>query len=188
MKIGICGAQSTGKTTLAKALAERLGLPLITEQARVVAEKMGIRCEEDLRRLPPEKQIEFQEKCLAAQRDAENRYYSGFVSDRTVVDNAVYWLVWNYAHADLYSRFEYLILCYAWAIQNYDLLVYCPSTIEQQPEDDGFRISTKSYQEEVDFLIETLLLGWELPFIRVEGPVENRVQQVINELKGEELT
>src|SRR5690606_38065829 len=131
-----------------------------------------------------EKQIEFQEKCLAAQRDAENRYYSGFVSDRTVVDNAVYWLVWNYAHADLYSRFEYLVLCYAWAVQNYDLLVYCPSTIEQQPEDDGFRISTKSYQTEVDFLIKTLLLGWELPFIRVEGPVENRVQQVINELKG----
>src|SRR5690606_12611399 len=99
VKIGICGPQSSGKSTLARALAGRLGLPLIEEQARVVAHGMGIHSEEMLRRSNPELQIEFQRRCLQMQQQAEAQYPAGFVSDRTVVDNCAYWLAWNHAHS-----------------------------------------------------------------------------------------
>ncbi len=41
MKIVIIGAHSSGKTTLANALAERLGLPVLPEVARRVLREMG---------------------------------------------------------------------------------------------------------------------------------------------------
>src|SRR5690606_10278039 len=104
MKIGICGSQSTGKSTLAKLLAERLGLPLITEQARFVAQTMAIRSEIDLRATAPSVQARFQQKCLQAQKIAEMAHPNGFVSDRTVIDNAAYWLAWSHAHEDTITR------------------------------------------------------------------------------------
>ncbi|HHW42532.1 MAG TPA: AAA family ATPase [Desulfotomaculum sp.] len=41
MRIAITGTHGTGKTTLATELARKLGLPLITEQARRVAVNIG---------------------------------------------------------------------------------------------------------------------------------------------------
>jgi len=181
VRIGICGSQSTGKSTLAKALAQALELPLIREQARVVAHGMGIHSEEMLRRANPELQVEFQKRCLQQQQKAEAKYPEGFVSDRTVVDNAAYWLVWNHAHAPLHDRYIYLADCQHHA-KSYDLIVYCPP-LGADPEDDGFRITSRLYQQEIDLLIRTLLVGWELPFITVNGSVEERVQQVLSEVK-----
>ena len=182
LRIGVCGAQSTGKSTLASVLAERLELPLITEKARQVADIMGISSEEMLRREPPERQLEFQRWCLRAQKLAEESHHrDGFVSDRTVVDNAAYWLAWNHAQAGLYSRYHYLVDCYCWA-KDYDLIVYCPPS-GKEPQDDGFRLPGRVYQKEIDLLIRTLLIGWELPFVRVEGPVEDRVRQVMEALE-----
>lgn len=181
MKIGICGAQSTGKSTLARALSDRLGLPLIAEQARVVARGMGIYSEEMLRRSTPEMQRDFQRACLEMQQRAESQHES-FVSDRTVVDNAAYWLAWNHNHANLYLRLDYLSTC-KWHAESYDLIVYCPPTGDE-PEDDGFRIPNQIYQAEIDFFIGTLLLGWELHFVRVEGTTEERVEQVMSVLEA----
>ena len=180
MKIGICGPQSSGKSTLARALAGRLGLPLIEEQARVVAQGMGVMSEEMLRRANPELQVEFQRRCLQQQQRAEAQHPGGFVSDRTVVDNAAYWLAWNHAHSNLYYRYGYLVDCQRHAA-SYDLIVYCPP-LGTEPEDDGFRIPSRLYQQEIDLLIRTLLVGWELPFITAEGSVEERVQQVLSEV------
>jgi len=42
LKIAVTGTHGTGKTSLAEALSNHTGLPLITEQARIVAAEMDL--------------------------------------------------------------------------------------------------------------------------------------------------
>ncbi len=81
LKIYVCGAHSTGKTTLARHLAQELGLPLINEVARQVMAELELSFETlrvDLRRV-----AEYQREVFRRQTQVEEQYPRGFVSDRT---------------------------------------------------------------------------------------------------------
>ena len=80
LRIYVCGAHSTGKTTLARHLAEELGLPLINEVARQVMAEMELTFETlrvDLHRVAA-----YQREVFRRQIQVEERYPEGFVSDR----------------------------------------------------------------------------------------------------------
>ena len=84
MKIAISGAANTGKTTLAKGLAKQTGLPLIEEG-------FG-----EIRRGPnPDKSGDFLAGCFQkidrAKRQLEEKYQSGFISDRCTIDLFNFW-------------------------------------------------------------------------------------------------
>ena len=178
MRIGICGAQGTGKSTLAKVLAKELQLPLITEQARLVAKRMGVVSESELRQRPKKEQIEFQINCLVQQIHAECSHPGGFVSDRTTIDNAVYWVSSVHNDASYVDRVRYLQEAQLNA-RDYDLVVYCRPF--GSVEDDGFRIPDNVYQREIDLLIRTFIIGWELKnWVTVDGSLEERVAQVLD--------
>lgn len=179
--IGVVGAQGTGKSTLSKALSERMGVPLITEQARIVAQEMGISDLTEFRNNAPlEEKVEFQKRVLDRQIEVENSLLHGFVSDRTTIDNAAYWLCWNHALVSHEERLEYLKKAHDHALKSYDFLIYTP--IEFEIVDDGFRETNKDYQAEVDFLVVTLLKGWGLTnrVLRASGSVEERVKHVLS--------
>lgn len=179
--IGVVGAQGTGKSTLSKALSERMGVPLITEQARIVAQEMGISDLTEFRNNAPlEEKVEFQKRALDRQIEAENSLLHGFVSDRTTIDNAAYWFCWNHALVSHEERLEYLKKAHDHALKSYDFLIYTP--IEFEIVDDGFRETNKDYQAEVDFLVVTLLKGWGLTnrVLRASGSVEERVKHVLS--------
>jgi len=81
LRIYVCGAHSTGKTTLARHLAQELGLPLINEVARQVMAELELSFESlrvNLRQV-----AEYQREVFRRQIEVEERYPDGFVSDRT---------------------------------------------------------------------------------------------------------
>ncbi|OPX90073.1 MAG: Cytidylate kinase [Pelotomaculum sp. PtaB.Bin104] len=174
MKIGISGAQSTGKTTLARALSEKLGLPLIEEQARVAAREFGYKNLKATKEQPALGR-QFQWRCLMLQMAAEDHCPEGFISDRTVLDNAVYWMKWN----SRWSESKENMLFYRTVedrVGKYDFIVYVPLEIPLVA--DGFRSTGRDYQEEIDFMIRLFLMSYTKSFITVTGDLVNRVKQV----------
>lgn len=178
MRIGLLGAQGTGKTTLAEALAKQLELPLITEQVRDIARDMGINSPKDLQHDPLQGAL-FQMECLRRQIKAEEKLRR-FVSDRTTIDNAVYWMKWHSHKADSAENNKYYRLAEENA-DKYDLLVYVP--IEIPLENDNFRSINPEYQKEIDFLIQLFLRSRDRHYITVHGSVEDRVMRVVRELE-----
>ncbi|RMG13398.1 MAG: hypothetical protein D6731_12215 [Planctomycetota bacterium] len=81
LRIYVCGAHSTGKTTLARHLARELGLPLINEVARQVMAELELSFES--LRVDLGKVAEYQAEVFRRQMEVEERYPEGFVSDRT---------------------------------------------------------------------------------------------------------
>ncbi len=79
-RVYLVGAHSTGKTTLARWIRDRYGLPMISEVARGVLAEMeaqlaALRSDVDLVN-------RYQSEVFARQIDAEQQQASGFVSDR----------------------------------------------------------------------------------------------------------
>ncbi len=125
MRIGIIGSAGTGKTTLAKALAQHLHATYVPDavlsvlkdrgrdswQGVVAGDRRRIR-EEALRRK------------ISAEASAE-----AFVSDKTVIDYLAYWLQ-NQSEQELRNvNEEFLELCKE-AAKRYDVLVLLPYRAE----------------------------------------------------------
>lgn len=92
----VVGPQSTGKTTLINALAERLGpsIPVIKEVARRVMQEKGY-TREDVDSDDPERRFSMQKHIFTAQLEAENDLLESdkntvFLSDRSAIDPIVY--------------------------------------------------------------------------------------------------
>ncbi|MDD4169813.1 MAG: AAA family ATPase [Desulfotomaculaceae bacterium] len=174
MKIGISGACCTGKTALTQALSKKLGLPLIEEQARVAAREFGFENPKVLKE-QPELGRQFQWRCLELQITAEDSQPGGFISDRTVLDNAVYWMKWHSrgAKSEENMRFYRTVTD---QVRKYDLIVYVPLEISLVA--NGFKTSNRAYREEMDFLLGLFLTSYVESFIMVAGDLDTRVKQV----------
>lgn len=145
MRIAITGAHGTGKTTLAQALSEKLGLPLIAERARLVAEEMGVKTCEDLLR-NPRLARQFQERVLEEQIKAQLAHPQGFVSDRCTLDCIAYW---NLYLGDGSDAGRYFFKARLHAFRGLDAVVYVPPDVLSGG--DGFRLSGR--HAEVDACI-----------------------------------
>lgn len=91
MALGLCGAQRTGKTTLAKAYADKVGIPFVKTTTAQVFAKYGLSPKADL---PLHVRLAHQElimhELVSQWRRAQSEHDGMFVSDRTPIDMATY--------------------------------------------------------------------------------------------------
>lgn len=88
-KLGLSGAQGSGKTTLAKAFSERTGIPYFDADVRGILKRNGFDCRADMS-LP--EYIDMQETVC---RELFNSYPDhSFITDRTPVDVISYTLAY----------------------------------------------------------------------------------------------
>ena len=149
-RVFLSGSHSSGKTTLAKSLAEKLGWTYVGEAARSVIEKLGKPQGKSFSEL-----IDFQEAVFKAQKKAQK--YEGvfltddrelsdnLVVDRSMVDVVAY-LEWFYRQAKDVSAEDFkkyadlrLRILDAFYLSSEDQLIILPPP--EKPEDDGVRFT-----------------------------------------------
>lgn len=148
MRIAVTGTHGAGKTVLAEVLSAALNLPLIPEQARVVAAEMNLsNCAALL--TDQELAADFQWCVLERQIAEQKKHPEGFVADRCTLDALAYWHLYlngERQHPDA-PRYAFRARLHAW--RGLDLLVYVSPS--NPPGGDGFRLTT--HHIEADALI-----------------------------------
>lgn len=87
IRLAIVGSHGVGKSILSERLAQELGLPLIEEQARLIAKELGYTPST----MPEKLLFTFQEQSLLSHFTLEQRHHDkGFIADRSVVDYSAY--------------------------------------------------------------------------------------------------
>jgi nicotinamide riboside kinase len=177
VRIGLTGAQSVGKTTLARELSKRLDFPLIEEQARVVVRDLGLERPCNLKGRP-QLSRRFQWECLIRQIEVEKQL-DAFIADRTVMDNAAYWIKWRSGRSSSHDNLGYYLECEKHS-RSYDVVFYIPPEIPLHA--DGFRSTNVDYRDEMDWLIRTVVRGLVEPsrLAELTGTLEERVQRALD--------
>lgn len=93
MAIGLCGAHGTGKTTLAKAYADQIGVPFVEGRVSAVFKAMGLDSGDAWGKLSMTQRLDVQERVLAEHVSLYREYgESAFITDRTPIDFLAYTL------------------------------------------------------------------------------------------------
>ncbi len=165
MLIAVVGAQGTGKTTLATALARDIGARLIDEGARI--------CPYPINDNGGDKAQAWILSYQIVQEDEAESKYPVVVSDRAILDQAAY--VERLYEMDKVSESfkRFFEGVYAKRMCNYDLLLYVPPEIELVGDDK--RPDDKAFQMDIDDRIRSRLNDIQVPWVTVRGTVAERV-------------
>jgi deoxyadenosine/deoxycytidine kinase len=170
LKIGICGAHGTGKTTLAKAVHQLFGTPIITNLMRSFWQQNGVA---DFEKLPKDIRTIFQKESLLKQIEAEESYITGFITDRTVLDQIAYTKMSSNMIGVEFEIYEQL--CKE-RLKSYTHLIYLP--IEFESEQEALRADIKTRGQCAD-LMKGYLDKW-MPgqYTIISGEFDQRVELV----------
>ena len=169
-RIAIVGSFSTGKTTLAEALADRLNLPLLPEVAREVVE-LGFKLDKDA---TPETEA------LIFLRQYNNELSTAeFVGDRSLIDVMAYagWVLDNQERTkEFYLWDECVKLAERRLRRSYSHVFYLP--IEFPIVLDGLRPDDPEFQQDIDRRVLSLLHANDIDYFTLKGSVEERLEQI----------
>jgi nicotinamide riboside kinase len=169
MRIGFCGTQSVGKSTLVKALAELSEFKdyfIATERSKYLRD-LGIPLNTDSSL--PGQIIFLAERASEIMRD-------NVLTDRTVWDVCAF--TDNAKSIDLYAKYRYIELATCMGDQ-YDVIFYIsPEGVEI--EDNGVREVCSEYRDVIDETIVSLLNRFPPKrLINIKGTTEERIALVL---------
>ncbi len=148
MRVGFMGASGTGKTTLAQWMVRTFGLKMNPVGSRSVALKMGFDNPYDVDRTGQRQafQLELLRSKVAWEREQES-----FVTDRTTLDNLVYFMM--HAPEECDDDFHQAVFA---AMNRYTHVIYCPVLVFINLDNDGARVADPMYHR----LFDSVLLGY----------------------------
>jgi len=182
-KIAFIGRGGTGKTTLAKEIADRTGLPLITGQFRIAAGDAAYYCgvKDGLESIRENIICKWLAQIMGFQFQYQNekvRSKTGFVSDRSMHDYFAYseLVMPGFFYTDLHDVMKIII-----EKIEYDHLIYVPPFSTDEQEDDGFRDMSKSGESYNAYVAEKLqsVATWELR----SKNLDDRIAEVMDIIK-----
>lgn len=162
MKIAIVGSMGVGKTTLAKALGQEIGMRMLPEVARELIRK-GYKLDQGIT-------SDLEYEIIKLQAELEKGSWENWIADRCLIDALAYSSV-------LFPQNIPLIKVAKRELDRakYDIIIYIP--IEFEIENDGVRSTDGKFQREIDGAIKKVLKNHK-HFI-IKGSVEKRVERVI---------
>lgn len=184
MRIAFTGTSSTGKTTLADRLKGdarfNLRVPdFVTTDARAMLRERGHASMDEMS-VPD--LLAFQRAYLARKLELEHGR-GGYVTDRSFVDVAAYWLERDSAAAEAQESQRFVAECRV-AAKRYDLHVYFPPGITPF-QSDGYRSENAEFHLRINDRIVALLDAWSVnPLVLNSGDIEERVEAVIARLRA----
>lgn len=184
-RIILIGSHGTGKSTLAKALAEELDLPITESVARILLElkynpdpmdyqeavcklsRWDFTRWKDVPNIMTRCPLDTLAYTKALSRKKNDKLYLGkYNYDR------LYEEIYN-RHLEHFKKDEV-----AMEMLKHSLFVYLP--IEFKPENDGVRPIDPEYQQAVDQAMRELIYEFQITPLVVSGSVEERVEKVMD--------
>ncbi|RYA23127.1 hypothetical protein CRU96_09635 [Malaciobacter halophilus] len=156
MKIAFTGASSTGKTTLAKAIEEKLLIKYINVDSRKIIDDLN---HSNIDNLNEQEFLEFQKIWLSEKLINESST-DKFITDRTYIDAIAYMCNRNINNFELFNN-------YIKNMDVYDLIFYLP-TGRIPFLDDGYRTKDEEANKNVDNLILELLEKNSIKYYKVD--------------------
>lgn len=161
MKIALCGAHRTGKTTIAQSLAKHYGIDYVPSQASAVAARMGINLKGQI---SVADRIAYQQAVMKTMVEDWTRD-TPFITDRTPLDAAAYLLA-DMANITGSNKERRQVVSYVEKAQVltgklFDILIYVPPAIEYHDE-PGKPPFNEAYQEHHGFLVLGMFYDNEL--------------------------
>ena len=175
LRIAFVGSSSIGKSTLARAVRNKLKLPLIEETVRTVSNFAEIK---NVVNIENRERLLLQMSSILYQKFEESKYHE-FVSDRSVLDYYAYFkiLCEEYANENLLENY------FHWMeenIFNYSH-IFVLSCEVFNVENDGFRFTDNELNQKIEQFILQHLNKYSIKYhvIQCNG-FEDRVKEVLD--------
>jgi nicotinamide riboside kinase len=185
--ISFTGPQSSGKTTLLDKCKEMLQGKwyYIDEVTRWVKRKYNININEEGTNIDQMLMLNRHISNAMLPVSKRNEGYDGIILNRCLLDSVVY-SDWLYSK-DKIDRWMFIYGRQALKeLQNkYDIIYYTDPNIPL--EDDGVRSTNEGFRTMISGLFEEYMDEYELPIVRLEGSVEDRMCTMLDSI-NEHLT
>lgn len=171
LKIAMAGPSGVGKTTLCEWISKEFNIPFVTSSTKPLWDKHNINTHQELITrtiLNPQWGLDFQYELLEVRQNIIDKNPQ-FVTDRSPIDNLVYFLMQNTPHIGEEATEAYISLC-AQALAKINGLIQIPFGDHIKLENDSKRIANKYYQMSTNsqFHLASVLIE---PLLPAKGPL-----------------